>query len=155
MRRAARALLVILVPALPGWAADLAPLNLDELSGRRVLKTSHAIDVAISEPDQNRVEAWIGRHTNSRTSVLTGPTWAKAFRGDPQSAALFTITRATVKEEASGSGWTSRTVYVVDGRLSVAGREYPIHAHGSESTGRDAIHALPCAAETCVIDAAR
>ncbi len=154
MQPIARLGLLLLMLAASAYAAGPVPLKLDDLGGKRILKPSQAVDIALAEADREWVDTWVDRDRRER-AILTGPTWAKAFKGDPHSAAVFSIKTTSVKEESSGGGFGHRVTYTVEGVVSIGGRDYPIQAHGAESSGRDAMHAFPSAAEKCMVDAAR
>jgi hypothetical protein len=156
MCRAFGAITLGLVLAVSASAAEPRPATLDELGGKRINIERAAVDVALADADRNRVETWTAEtRSHPRLSVVTGPAWAKGFRGDPHNAPTFTIVSSSVFETSVAAGSSTRVTYVVEGTLAFGGRDYLIHAQGSETTGRSSTHAVPAAVGKCVVDAAR
>jgi len=137
-----------------GCAGERYPLQFEDLPGKRVLKPTDVVDVALAESDRNRIDTFTAVYEPQHRSVYTGPAWASVFRGDPATRPVFAIQTSALLNDTVGEGIARRVTYVADGTLSFGGRDYPIHAQGREVTSQDFTRAIPSAVGKCILDAA-
>lgn len=152
---AARAALMVLLLALSGCVTTRPPLDLEKYGGVRQLVEPDAVDVAIHDADRHGVDVWITVFgTKMPYGVVTGPELARHFTGAPHSGPLFTIASAKIRETPAFGLFATNVHYVVDGTLSFAGRDYPIHAEGRDRSGGIAFASIAAAVQQGVADAA-
>ena len=154
MNRFAIPFLLGLVLAAPATLADRAPMQPGAIGGHLNLSERDAVDFALDDADRDRVETWKEPASPFARRVLVGPTWAVVFRGDPHQRPVFRITKSAVTTTFTHENYIQQITYAVDGVLSLAGREIPIHAEGQGSTGRSALYGFPAALAQCIRDAA-
>lgn len=126
--------LFLLVSTLVGCATESPVLvTSQELAGYgdARLAASDVIAVGITQADRSRVDNLYLMSGNPSFRVETGPTWARAFVGDPAADPMFQITSAKLQSRTTAAGFAGRMVYVIHGRIIVEGRELPVQAEGS------------------------
>lgn len=145
-----------LIAAVALWLAGCqsGPIRVAGFPGEQRIGATDLVLISLAEQDRNRLDpyfTWVGK---TRHPIDSGEIWRRVFIG-AGTHPLFTIEKAELRQSNEAAGFVGRWTYSIEGKLTVNGVSYPIHAEGSRAAAVNANSAMRQAVELGIVDAAR